>query len=304
MRIRILASIVSVFLLLVLLGSPTPQAQSQSLNTRESAWDGRSVIGLPGGGGGNGDDELDDIPAPVARTGQTISYFPGDDGELQEGVPWPCPRFTDNLDGTVTDHLTGLLWLKDATAFSGANWNRALSTCNDLVDDGVLLTDGSVAGDWRLPNNKELRRLIDFGNSNPALPDGHPFIVPDSGAFWTSTSATNNTGRAWTIEDGTMVNDLKNTPNRIWPVRDPFDGEFGPAPVPRTGQAISYGARDDGELQMGVEWPIPRFIDNLDGTATDELTGLIWVINPIPLRTSLSKTPWPSATRWPTMGSP
>ena len=29
----------------------------------------------------------------------------------------PSPRFTDNNDGTVTDNLTGLVWLKNANLF-------------------------------------------------------------------------------------------------------------------------------------------------------------------------------------------
>ena len=186
-------------------------------------------------------------PAPTARTGQTTSYGVGDDGDLQQGVEWPVPRFTDNLDGTVTDHLTGLVWLKDATRFSPRGWVPALNACNNLADDATDLTDGSVAGDWRLPNNKELRRLIDFGNSTPALPDGHPFILPLTGSFWTGTTATNNTGRAWRVDDGAMLNDPKGTSNLVWPVRD--SGGLGPAPVPRTGQTISYGTRDDGELR-------------------------------------------------------
>ena len=216
-------------------------------------------------------------PAPVAQTGQTISYGPGDDGELQKGVGWPDPRFTDNLDGTVTDHLTGLVWLKDATRFSNRGWSPALNACNNLADDAVDLTDDSVAGDWRLPNSKEFRRLIDFGNTDPALPTEHPFIVPAGAVFWTSTTATNNTGRAWTIDDGTMVNDPKTTANGVWPVRDGTPGALGPAPVPKTGQTVSYGSQDDGELQKGVAWPDPRFTDNFDGTVTDDLTGLIWL---------------------------
>jgi hypothetical protein len=216
-------------------------------------------------------------PAPVAKSGQTTSHAPGDDGDLRQGVDWPDPRFTDNLDGTVTDHLTGLVWLKDATRFSGRGWTPALNVCNNLAEDGGDLTDGSGAGDWRLPNNRELRRLIDFGNTDPALPEGHPFIVPVSGSYWTSTTATNNTGRAWRIEAGEMLNDPKNAANLVWPVRDAQAGDLGPAPVPRTGQTISYGTRDDGELQNGVEWPDPRFTDNLDGTVTDHLTGLIWL---------------------------
>ena len=45
-------------------------------------------------------------PAPVEKTGQTTSYGIGDDGDLEKGIPWPNPRFTDNLNGTVTDNLT------------------------------------------------------------------------------------------------------------------------------------------------------------------------------------------------------
>jgi hypothetical protein len=216
-------------------------------------------------------------PAPVASTGQTETYAPGDDGDLRQGVEWPEPRFTDNDDGTVTDHLTGLVWLQNPSVFPAMGWNPALAACNNLAADGTtLLDDGSVAGDWRLPNNKEVRRLIDFSKVNPALPDGHPFNVPPNGVFWSSTTATNNTGRAWTIDDGTMINDPKGASNLVWPVRDGSAGA-GPAPVPKTGQSISYGARDDGELQQGVEWPGPRFTDNSDGTVTDNLTGLIWL---------------------------
>ena len=43
---------------------------------------------------------------PCAGTGQ--------DGDIQAGVAWPNPRFTDNGDGTVTDNLTGLMWTQNA----------------------------------------------------------------------------------------------------------------------------------------------------------------------------------------------
>ena len=49
-----------------------------------------------------------------------------------------------------------------------------------------------------------------------------------------------------------------------------------PAPIPQTGQTISYAAGDDGALRNGVVWPNPRFNDNGNGTATDNLTGLMW----------------------------
>jgi hypothetical protein len=53
-----------------------------------------------------------------------------------------------------------------------------------------------------------------------------------------------------------------------------------PAPVAKTGQTTYYQWGGDGHLQKGVAWPNPRFIDNGDGTVTDNLTGLMWAKNP------------------------
>ena len=36
------------------------------------------------------------VSAPLAKTGQIISTVAGDDGDLQMGVNWPAPRFTEN----------------------------------------------------------------------------------------------------------------------------------------------------------------------------------------------------------------
>src|SRR5262249_31384288 len=100
------------------------------------------------------------------------------DGALQKGVPWPTPRFTDNNNGTITDNLTGLIWLKDAGCLGLQTLADALAAANTLADGNAAcaLSDGSVMGDWRLPNVKELMSLLDFGRFSPALPAGHPFI--------------------------------------------------------------------------------------------------------------------------------
>jgi hypothetical protein len=66
--------------------------------------------------------------APVPKTGQKTSYPPGDDGDLAKGVAWPNPRFTDNGDGTITDNLTGLIWLKNANCFGLRNWLNMLAS--------------------------------------------------------------------------------------------------------------------------------------------------------------------------------
>lgn len=47
--------------------------------------------------------------APVEKTGQTKSYYPKDDGDIQKGVLWPIPRFTETNEDKVKDNLTGLM---------------------------------------------------------------------------------------------------------------------------------------------------------------------------------------------------
>ena len=161
------------------------------------------------------------LPTRVAKTGQAHSYATGDDGDWQKGVEWPNPRFTDNGDGTVTDNLTGLIWLKDANSGGYIIWADALAFCNSLADDGTTLTDGSVAGDWRLPNVKELESLIDFGNY-PALPTGHPFGNVQRSYYWSSTACIFDPAHAWLVNlfDGLRFYDVKTKDQyHVWPVR-------------------------------------------------------------------------------------
>ena len=87
-------------------------------------------------------------------------------------MAWPTPRFTDNNNGTVTDNLTKLIWTKNANAFGTKKWDDALSAANSLASGTIPgLTDGSKAGDWRLPNVRELQSLIDYEFYSPALPN-------------------------------------------------------------------------------------------------------------------------------------
>ncbi len=163
----------------------------------------------------------------VPKTGQTTNYATGDDGNLQKGVASPNPRFTDNADGTVTDNLTGLIWLKNANCLAAEDlgpfddadvtandgrviWQTALNFANQLKSNDCGLTDGSVAGDWRLPNVRELQSLVDYGNHDPSLPTGHPFdnlgvyIDPvlqlPASLYWSSTTNADNTFGAWNVD--------------------------------------------------------------------------------------------------------
>ena len=132
----------------------------------------------------------------VARTGQTTCWDSsgtviacagtGQDGDIQAGVVLPSPRFTDNGDGTIADNLTKLIWLKNADCFGTQTWAQALTDANTLASGTCGLTDGSSAGDWRLPNVRELYSLIHLEFSNPALSN------TAGTAQWTNDDAFNN----------------------------------------------------------------------------------------------------------------
>jgi len=179
-------------------------------------------------------DDPDCPRAPVPKTGQTTSYTYGDDGYFQKGLAWPIPRFTDNGDGTVTDNLTGLIWLKDANCVGKRNWSQAMVYAY-YIEDGVCgLTDGSIIGDWRLPNVREIESLIHYGFALPALPntegtgqwmEGDPFInVLSSHEYWSSTTYVPFGGdHSYTARLYLGYMYLEDTSDLfgVWPVRGP-----------------------------------------------------------------------------------
>lgn len=223
-------------------------------------------------------------PVSLAATGQTESYASGDDGALQKGVAPPAGRFTANQDGTVTDALTGLVWLQDAGCLGSAVWAGAVTAANQLAAGQCGLQDGSKAGDWRLPNLVELESLIDASAANPALPEGNPFTRVASAIYWTSTSyfgGEEGTPNAWVIRmtDGSYLNDgvqdaKVSASNHVWAVRGAGSGT---AKLQATGLFVSFQTADDGALQKGVPLIFPRFIQNGNGTVTDTVTGLVWL---------------------------
>ena len=171
-----------------------------------------------------------DGPTPPCKTGQTTSYATGDDGDLERGVALVTPRFTDNLDGTVTDNQTGLIWMKNANCFGQRNWYDALSDCNGLTDGQCGLADGSSVGDWRLPNSNELASVVHKGFWDPAVcntagtghwSQGNPFTDVQSNYYWSSTIYANSIVYAWAVY---MHYGLVNVVTKyniyyLWPVR-------------------------------------------------------------------------------------
>ena len=158
-------------------------------------------------------------------------------------------RYVDCLNGTVTDTVTGLTWLQDASClgfatYAGAN-QRAAQLGADTADGATCgLTDNSNPGDWRLPTRAEWDATIaraagvtlgcTSGGAGvpPSLTDiegtgcfeGGSGNQPFSGvqnSYWSSSAGEAVPGNAWDVffNFGLTFNDFKGFVTFVWPVR-------------------------------------------------------------------------------------
>jgi len=108
----------------------------------------------------------------IPASGQTSTYGPGSDGDVRAGATL---SYTDNGDGTITDHDTGLMWEKKDDS-GGIHDKDALYTWGmsapPFTMNGTMVTEFLAAlntppcfaahCDWRIPNVKELQSIADY----------------------------------------------------------------------------------------------------------------------------------------------
>ncbi len=106
---------------------------------------------------------------------------------VRYGISNPSIRFRNNQNGTITDMITGLMWVKSPLT-SAMTWEQALSYAESLSLSGY--------SDWRMPNIKELQSLNSELRKNPSLDTGF-FSGIQTGNYWSSTTAFGQTAKAW-----------------------------------------------------------------------------------------------------------
>ncbi len=122
-------------------------------------------------------------------------------------------RYTDNGDGSITDHLTNLVWQKIPNA-SSMTWEDALVYAEEL--------NFTNKTDWRLPNIKELQSLNDESTLSPSVYS--LFNGLGIKKYWSSTSLPNQTTKAWYWETqfGITTYDVKTNLNYVLCVRSNY----------------------------------------------------------------------------------
>lgn len=164
-------------------------------------------------------------------TGEVITCTgTGQDGEKRIGAALPVTdpvtsRFTDNNNGTISDSLNGLIWLKDANCATISTWEDALAWVNSLASGPgpCELSDNSTAGTWRLPNVNELESLINDQQPDKSFwlgTQGFMNVQPEN--YWTSTTRVLSPFSAWYVnmKDGVISGGNKTAESwYVWPVR-------------------------------------------------------------------------------------
>jgi hypothetical protein len=124
-------------------------------------------------------------------------------------------RFERVLDrAAVLDKETGLVWAKNANmAQETKTWQYAINYCRNLNIGGRI--------GWRLPTVEELSSLVDKSQTDPALPDDHPFDNVQSSRYWSSTTYEDDSGYAWNVRmsNGLVLFNDKSLYYYVWPVR-------------------------------------------------------------------------------------
>jgi hypothetical protein len=186
----------------------------------------------------------------TGATGPVGPQGPADPAGSGTRAAGPCydntNRYVNCGNGTVTDNVTGLIWLQDGGCLPAANWAAANEAAAQLEDGDCAgaLRDGSSPGDWRLPTRDEWAATIGravalgcVGGLAPSLTNdegtncmfsatGHTsFLNARFQLYWSSTvndafptqafaAFTNQAGAIGSVERG----GLSSAP--VWPVRD------------------------------------------------------------------------------------
>jgi len=177
---------------------------------------------------------------------------------MEEQVRKKC-KFIDNGDGTVSDAVHGLMWLKRDTWLEKGR----LITWHESQEFARELNQRKFAGysNWRIPTASEAKLLFDPEVTNTDMEGCEihlDYVFTEGCGFTTWTSESRGAKAA-------MGYDLRSD-FEFWLAKE---NDGFPSAVRLVRNIV---------LERDPDAP-PRIVDNKDGTLTDNDTGLMWKAN-------------------------
>lgn len=208
----------------------------------EQFWSSNLYVGVTVEGGDNAAIGVNHVTGHIkAYAAESTGPVGGKYVRAVRGGTYGTNDYSDNGDGTITDHSTGLMWSQSDNG-EGLEWADALSYAEASELAGYT--------DWRLPNIKELQGIVDYSRSPTATDESNlgPAIDPlfvcsditseagydDYPYYWSGTSAYFSESSpgyyyAWYVALGRAVNDEGEDFHGAGAVRFDTKYEGGPA---------------------------------------------------------------------------
>jgi hypothetical protein len=216
-------------------------------------------------------DEMNLITKPVAGEpffGQNANYL------------GTSPKYVKNENGTVTDMVTGLMWQQTFDQNGdGLIDIDDKAVYSDLVSIAESCTTGGFT-DWRLPTIKELYSLIMFSGKDVSSITGTfsgleiPFI--NTNYFDFAYGDIDAGERIIDVQCATKTISVGVTQETLVFGVNFADGRIKGYGVTMNGQPKKFNyLLVRGNKNYGMN----QFVDNEDGTITDNATGLMWMKN-------------------------
>jgi len=234
-----------------------------------------------------------DLPHRIVGTGQTGCYDdhrqiapprPGEPFYGQDAQhPGPQPSYRNNGDGTVTDLITGLMWVQ--ARGSKVSWDDAVR--------GAARCRTGGHDDWRTPTIKELYTLINFNGGFHPEGGSTPYLDTRYFEFRYGDEARGE--RAIDCQDWSATPYVGTTMSgdaTVFGVNF-ADGRIKGYPKTRPGPGGGAHTLFVRYVRGRPDYDKNDFHDNADGTITDRATGLVWS-----KADSARGMDWPAALAW------
>lgn len=203
------------------------------------------------------------------------SAFYGQDANYSKNEP----QYQENADGTVTDLVTGLMWSQSPDMDGDGDIDAMDKMTHPEALAGASSFNLAGYDDWRLPSIKEMYSLILFSGVDPSGYEGTntegliPFIDTDYFDF-----AYGDTDAGERIIDAQFASTSMYIDGDLL-----FGVNFADGRIKGYGLQMPFGPGEKTFFVMYVRgnsaYGINNFIDNENGTISDNATGLMWMQN-------------------------